>query len=121
MSDYQIDVPHPLKYTFGYATGFIFLLGIMIYLYLLITDHLEDPNQHSTEETIWIYMFLCILVIGFMLSYYTITCSIKEIKNSVDYQKVAKEHRWGFGGIKKIPSRPSLGQYKIIHTSKFTV
>jgi len=121
MSDSQIDVPHPLKYTFGYATGFIFLLGIMIYLYLLITDHLEDPNQHTVEETIWIYMFLCILIIGFILSYYTITCGIKQIKDNEIYKAKATENSWGFGGIKKIPSRPSLGQYKIIHTSKFTV
>ena len=54
------DITHPLKYTFGYATGFIFLLGIVIYLYLLIVDHLEDPNQHSTEETVWIYLFLVV-------------------------------------------------------------
>ncbi len=121
MSDHQIDVPHPLKYTFGYATGFIFLLGIMIYLYLLITDHLEDPNQHTTEETVWIYLFLSILIIGFMLSYYSITCGIKAVKELSEYKEIAKTNHWSFGGVKKIPIRPSLGQYKTIHSSKFTV
>jgi len=113
----QPEIPHPLKYTFGYATGFIFLLGIMIYLYLLIMDHLENPNQHSIEETIWIYLFLCILIIGFVLSYYSITCSIKSVKESTPYKG-----RFSFGGSKmNIPSRPSVGQYKMIHSSKFIV
>lgn len=120
--DCQIDVPHPLKYTFGYATGFIFLLGIMIYLYLLVVDNLENPTQHSTEETIWIYLFLCVLIIGFILSYYSITCSIKSIKDSESYTTFAKRAGFAFGGSRKnIPSRPSVGQNKIIHSSKFTV
>lgn len=112
----EFDIPHPLKYTFGYATGFIFLLGIMTYIYLLIMDHLENPNQHSTEETIWIYLFLCILVIGFMLSYYSITCSISNVEKSESYKK-----NFSFGGSKmNIPTRPSSG-HKILHTSKFTI
>jgi hypothetical protein len=123
----QIDIiHHPLKYIFGYATGFIFLVGIMIYLYILIMDHLENPNQHSIEETVWIYLFLCIMIIGFILSYYTITCSIKELKDRNDYKVVEenlkKKTGFAFGGSKmNIPSRPSAGQTKIIHSSKFTV
>ncbi len=70
------QILHPMRYTFGYATGFIFSLGIIIYIYILVMDHLESPNQHSLEEKIWIYSFLIILIIGFILSYYFITCSI---------------------------------------------
>jgi len=120
----QTDIFHPLKYTFGYATGFIFLVGIMIYLYMLVVDHLENPNQHSIEETIWIYLFLCIMIIGFILSYYTITCSIKEIKDNGSYKEYAKEYalKHSFGGSKmNIPSRPSTGQNKKLHISKFCV
>jgi Na+/melibiose symporter-like transporter len=119
----QIDIiHHPLKYIFGYATGFIFLVGIMIYLYMLIMDHLEAPNQHSTEETVWIYLFLCIMIIGFLLSYYSITCSIKDLKNSGSYKKLAEKAGFAFGGSKmNIPSRPSVGQNKTLHISKFTV
>lgn len=112
------DVMHPLKYTFGYATGFIFLVGIMIYLYMIITDYLEDSNQHSIEEKVWIYMFLVILIIGFGLSYYSITCSIVCLKESPEYKKLG----FHFGGSKlNIPSRPSAGLNKIIRSSKFTV
>jgi len=113
MSDLS-NIPHPLKYTFGYITGFIFLLGIMIYLYLLIVDYLEDPNQHSIEEKVWIYLFLCILVIGFILSYYSIICSIETIKKNPEW-------KWGFSGVKKIQTKPSFGQSKTIHSSKFIV
>lgn len=67
---------HPLRYTFGYATAFVFLLGIIIYIYYLVTDHIENPNQHSKEEITWIYSFLAILILGFAISYYSITCSI---------------------------------------------
>jgi len=117
--DYQLDIPYPLKHTFGYATGFIFLLGIMIYLYLLIIDYLENPIQHTTEETIWMYIFLSILVIGFILSYYSIMCSISSVTNSESYkQKFATN---SFGGLKRIPVKPSIGQYKTVHSSKFTV
>ena len=119
---YTDSIHHPLKYIFGYATGFIFLLGIMIYLYMLIIDHLENPNQHSTEEMIWIYSFLCIMILGFILSYYSITCSIKKVKDSESYISFAKKAGFSFGGSKmNVPTRPSSGQNKIIHSSKFTV
>jgi hypothetical protein len=121
--DCQIDIiHHPLKYIFGYATGFIFLVGIMIYLYILIMDHLENPNQHSTEETVWIYLFLCIMIIGFILSYYSITCSIKNVKDMPEYKKQLEKIDFAFGGSKmNVPSRPSAGQSKTLHISKFTV
>ena len=115
------DIIHPLKYTFGYATGFIFILGIVIYLYLLIIDHLEDPNQHTTEETVWIYLFLVIMIIGFGLSYYSITCSIYCVKESNDYKKTVKS-LLGFGGSKmNIPSRPSSGLNKVVRSARFIV
>jgi uncharacterized BrkB/YihY/UPF0761 family membrane protein len=118
MSQEQLqEIIHPLKYTFGYATGFIFLLGIMIYLYLLIMDHLEEnPSQHSIEETIWIYMFLVVLIIGFILSYYSITCSIY-------CANTQPKKSFGFGGSKmnmNISSRPSSGQQNI-RSSRFMV
>lgn len=112
---------HPLKYTFGYATGFIFLLGIMAYLYLIIIDYLENPDQHSLEEKIWIYSFLIILIIGFILSYYTIICSIYCVKNSDSYKKIHGTGL-GFGGSKmNIPCKPSSGQQNNIRFSKFMV
>ena len=123
------NIIHPLKYTFGYATGFIFALGIMIYLYLLITDHL-DGSEHSTEEKIWMYLFLVILIIGFLISYYSITCSIKclsdkkkMVDNSIKLEPGTESQKstFGFGGIRKnIPLRPSTG-YNNIRFSKFTV
>jgi undecaprenyl pyrophosphate phosphatase UppP len=120
MSNEISDIAHPLKYTFGYATGFIFLLGIVIYLYLLIMDHLENNNQHSLEETVWIYLFLVILIIGFFISYYTITCSIYCLKNSNLYKENINRRGFSFGGKNNIPSKPSIGQQNI-RFSKFMV
>ena len=62
------------KHTFDYMIGVIFTVGIMIYLYLLIDDRKEN-TEHSVEEKIWIYIFLCILLIGFFLSYYSIVAN----------------------------------------------
>jgi hypothetical protein len=110
------EIAHPLKYTFGYATGFIFLLGIMIYLYLLITDRLEqNSSKHSMEENIWIYSFLVVLIIGFIVSYYSIVSSIKSTN-----ELVISKRGFGFGGLKKIPYKPTNGQNNI-RFSKFTV
>ncbi len=65
------------KLVFAYALGFIFLLGLSIYLYLLIIDHKEGEN-HSIETQIWMYLFLIILIIGFIASFYFIICWEKE-------------------------------------------
>lgn len=71
----QVIKEHPLRYTFGYIAGFIFIIGIMIYIYLLIIDT-KDNSIHTIEEKIWIILFLILLILGFFLSYYSITCSI---------------------------------------------
>jgi hypothetical protein len=94
---------------------------------MLIIDHLENSNNHSNEETIWIYLFLSVMILGFILSYYSITCSIKEVKDSQKYKDFVKKKTglktgFEFGGSKmNIPTRPSSGKNKIIHSSKFTV
>jgi hypothetical protein len=68
---------------FDYSIGAVFTIGIMIYLYLLIKDKQinkqfnkqfnkqTEPNK-SKSEIAWIYVFLCILIIGFFLSYYNV-------------------------------------------------
>lgn len=61
---------------------FIFLISIILYLYLLILDSIDKKNVHSTEEIIWIYVFLFVLVICFIISYYCNECSKIEIKPS---------------------------------------
>lgn len=91
---------NPLKYTFGYANGFIFLIGLMIYIYLLIVDYL-DNEKHSTEEKVWIYLFLCILIIGFIVSYYSITCSIEELNIQMKDKNVSLQN-FGIKTIKTI-------------------
>jgi len=102
------DLDHPLRYSFRYATGFIFLIGIMIYLYILFGDHLEE-STHSTEEKVWIYLYLVVLVLGFALSYYLINCSIYCVN-----KKGVNGYAWG-GIVKKdILSRPTKGQHNKI-------
>jgi uncharacterized membrane protein len=68
--DYD-HVKKPIKYILGYISGFTFFIVLVVYLYMLITDHLES-KQHTLEETIWIYGFLCLLIIGFSVSNYLI-------------------------------------------------
>lgn len=62
------DVKKSFKYILGYCTCIILFIGISIYLYMLIIDHLEH-EEHTKEEKIWIYGFLVIMIIGFILSY----------------------------------------------------
>lgn len=91
------DIVHPLKYTFGYIIGSVFLLGILIYVYLLIIDRNSDTT-HSVEETVWIYIFLTVMIIGLSLSYYSIYCANKTSTSTHTFGK--------FVGIKKnIPGK----------------
>ena len=46
-------------------------------------NHL-DKEEHSTEELSWIYGFLAILIIGFIVSFYTITISTKKINERIN-------------------------------------
>jgi len=108
----DIVIEHQLKNVFRYAIGFVFLLGIMIYMYLLISDHLENTDVHSLEEKIWMYLFLCILIGGFVLSYYSIECGVKE-------SMVSQLSR--FGGIKMNISPKPPGNHSIIRSSQFAV
>jgi hypothetical protein len=73
MTDSQSPVlpPRNLKYILGYISGIVFIVAIIIYLYLLIIDKLENC-EHTTEETSWIYGFLVVLIIGLVISYYII-------------------------------------------------
>lgn len=101
MSSDQLYFSYPFKHTFSYATGFIFLLGIIIYLYLLIIDKLENNSQHTIEENIWIYSFLFILILGFIISYYLITCGIIDIKK--ESIKINESVKIGQFGKIKLP------------------
>jgi hypothetical protein len=70
------SISHPLKYTFNYASSFIFLIGIIIYMYLIIIDHLYPVDKHSVEDLVWIYSMFVILILGFIVSSYHITRNI---------------------------------------------
>jgi hypothetical protein len=118
--------PKRLKYILGYAAGFVFIVAIIIYLYMLIIDNLEQ-EKHTTEETAWIYGFLVVLVVGFVVSYYTISES-NLIKN-LEIDPVIQKGREikdslgirGFGGQSKFPSRASYGTIKRVLSSKYAI
>jgi len=104
-----------LKPILGYTAGFIFLVAIVIYLYMLIVDNIEK-SKHSTEEIVWIYAFLVVLIIGFIISYYTISKSELKSGSKLFGRKLE------FGGVSKLPSRPAYGKPKIIvANSKFKI
>lgn len=65
------------KNILGYAASFTFLIGILIYIYYLILDKFEH-DIHTTEEYLWIYSFLIILLTGFIVGYYILSSSIKK-------------------------------------------
>jgi len=110
------EIPNPLKYILGYASGFVFLVAIIIYLYMIIVDNLEE-STHTKEETIWIYGFLVVLVVGFVISYYIISMS-----NFIENSEIEIEKRTlGFGGVSKFPSRASYGKPKVLRSSKFSI
>ncbi len=62
----------PMKYILGYISGFIFSVVLVVYLYMFIVDRIEDHN-HTTEETVWMYGFLVLLVMGYGVSHYLIS------------------------------------------------
>lgn len=69
------EIKKSFKYILGYCTCVIFFIGTSVYLYMLITDHLEN-EKHTKEEKIWMYGFLVILIIGFIISYNVIYTDI---------------------------------------------
>jgi len=78
-----IPIHKNLTYLLSYVTGFIFLIAIAIYIYILVVDKLENA-KHTTEEISWMYGFLCILIIGFIVSYYVISKSIEDGNNKIN-------------------------------------
>ena len=66
------EIQDSIQYTLGYMSGFIFLIAIIIYIYFIIVDNLEQDN-HTLEETSWIYGFLVLLLLGFISSFYAIS------------------------------------------------
>jgi hypothetical protein len=69
----MIDTPI-LKHTLSHISGAIFLIAIVIYSWLLSTDH-KQGFEHTNEEKFWIYLFLIILILGLIFSYYFIKTS----------------------------------------------
>lgn len=80
---------NPVQSILGYATGMIFIVGIAIYIYMLIIDHAErsggssgdsgsggGSDDHTQTEKAWIYIFLITMIVGYFVSYYSITVDI---------------------------------------------
>ena len=61
----------PLKKILNNSTAVVFFIGITTYIYILVLDYLEHKEK-DTEEKVWIYSFLIILIIGFLSSFYNI-------------------------------------------------
>ena len=140
MSDTDIgpNVPN-FKYMMGYAAAFVFLIGIMIYIYMLVVNYLETQktgeNPHSVEEMAWIWGFLVILILGFIISYYTISQSIQieegyvsTVENVLTQPQYPKQYpkqytgRGGlsFGGKKILPARRAYGKHGLKTISSFS-
>jgi predicted membrane channel-forming protein YqfA (hemolysin III family) len=62
----------PIKYTLCYLSGFIFFITLIMYMYMLIQDYIEN-EKHTAEETAWIYGMLIVLILGFCVSFYLIS------------------------------------------------
>ena len=53
---------------FNYSSGFVFIVGIVIYLYFLILDY-KEQNVYDISKQIWIYGFFILLLGGFFITY----------------------------------------------------
>jgi amino acid permease len=72
------QTPPLIENTLSYVAGFIFLVAICIYIYLLTEDY-KTKTKHTTEEQAWIYIYLVILISCFFFSYYFINKSNERI------------------------------------------
>ncbi len=111
--------PQRLKYILGYVAGSVFIVSIIIYIYMLIVDNLEH-EKHTTEEISWIYGFFIVLVVGFVVSYYTISKSNLLENKEIDYAIENGKRKNSFVGKSKLPLRSPGGNKKIIST-KYTI
>lgn len=84
----MIETP-VLKHALSYIAGFIFIIAIAAYIYLLIHDRKEN-TIHSQEENFWIYLFLALLILGFFSSYYLIRKSNEKV---IELQNSFKGHK----------------------------
>ena len=84
-----MDRPN-LKHTLSYLAGSVFLVGIIVYLYLMIQDQ-RSETKHTREENFWIYFGLVILVLGCFGSYYLISKSNTRVNRTLeDFKKRAE-------------------------------
>ena len=51
----------------SYSTSFVFIIGIILYIYNLAIDS-QDLEERPFIETLWIYVMFCLLLLGFFLS-----------------------------------------------------
>ena len=96
----MIDTP-TIEYTLSYVAGFIFLISLCLYIYLLIEDY-RTKAFHTTEEYFWIGAYFIIIIVCFFFSYYFISKSNNRILRLQENFK--KSHHVDFiGHNKKIP------------------
>lgn len=108
------NLPVSLNYILGYSATIVFLVAIIIYLYMIITEKIENKETHTIEENVWIYGLFAVLIIGFIISYYTISYC-KNKSSSTRVQPNSNQ----FSGEVIIPTK-SFG-HKNISKSKFTI
>ena len=57
------------RYLFNYSLMFVFLFGIVLYVYTLVIDsQTDDSDKRPVYETVWIWAMFIILILGFLLS-----------------------------------------------------
>ena len=93
------------KQALSYIAGFVFLVGIAVYLFMIISD-LRNSEKHTKEEKFWIYFLFVLLVLGFFTSYYLISKSNTRIKL---LQESSGENPFKMGTrVKFIGHKPSI-------------
>jgi quinol-cytochrome oxidoreductase complex cytochrome b subunit len=87
---------------FSYISSFIFLLGIIVYIYLLVVDSREESTStRSNSDTVWIYGMFVLLIIGFLISSY---CIYGTSKAEDLAQKWAPRNPFNFIGRPRTPN-----------------
>lgn len=62
-----------IKSRLSYAVVITFLIGLVLFVYVYIKDRKKtDYSDRPNEDNIWIIVFLVILVIGLLVSLFTV-------------------------------------------------
>jgi predicted membrane channel-forming protein YqfA (hemolysin III family) len=87
---------------FSYISSIIFLIGIIVYIYVLVIDSCEEGTR-SNSDTVWVWGMFILLIVGFLVSSY---CIYGTTKMESYREKWAAKDPFNFIGKSLRPNMP---------------